>query len=227
MRKLYATAAVAALTLSVAACNKAANTASATGDAAGNATASAGTAATAAVDKVQDSAAAVVGPLSAATAGSLSAQAFVENAARSDMYEMESSKLALERSKSPAIKKYAQMMIDAHTKTTAELKSLVTSGKAGDHLEIPVALDQRRQGLLDNLKSATAEDFDARYVDQQGAAHREAKILMDGYGAAGQSEPLKTMAKATSPKIAAHLNMVNALDKGNADHDAPGTAKKS
>lgn len=225
MRTLLTTAAVAALALSAAACNKPANTTTTnattttssmtnnSGEGTGND----------AVSVAQDAASAVVGPISAATAGSLSAQAFVENAARSDMYETESSKLALERSKSAGVKKYATAMIAAHAKTTAELKGLVTTGKAGENIEIPVALDQRRQGLLDNLKSASDADFDQRYVDQQAAAHREAKILMDGYGTAGQSEPLKAMAKATAPKIAAHLNMVEGLDKANADKDKPAT----
>lgn len=220
MRTLFTSAAAAALALTVAACNKPAETTAAeTGAAASNATAAAGAGASTAIDKVQDAAAAVVGPISAATAGSLSAQAFVENAARSDMYETESSKLALERSTSPGIKKFAQMMITAHAATTKELKGLVTTGKAGENIEIPVALDERRQGLIDNLKTASAEDFDARFADQQAAAHRETAILMDGYGAAGQNEALKAMAKATAPKVKAHLNMVEGLDKANADKD--------
>ena len=109
-------------------------------------------------------------------------------------------------------------MIAAHAKTTASLKAIVTGGKAGD-AKLPDALDDRRQGLIDNLKSASADDFDARFVDQQAAAHRETEILMKGYGAAGQNDSLKAFAKETAPKVAAHLNMVEALDKGNADKD--------
>src|SRR3954468_4823152 len=45
---------------------------------------------------------------------------FVPMAASSDLYEIESSRLALERSQSPAIKQFAQMMIDHHTMTTQQ-----------------------------------------------------------------------------------------------------------
>lgn len=225
MRLLLSTAAVAALALTAAACSKqdSANVQSASANGTANATAAVQAAGSDVVDKAQDAAAAVVGPLSAATAGSLSAQAFVENAARSDMYEIQSSEMAQTRSKSAAIKKYAAMMIKAHKATSAELNTLVSGGKAGADVKLPVALDERRQGLIDNLKSASDSDFDARYVDQQAAAHREAAILMDGYGAAGSNADLKAMAKATAPKVKAHLNMVEGLDKSNADKDKPGT----
>lgn len=225
MRLLFTTGAVAALALTAAACSKqdSANVQSASTNGTANATAAVQAAGSDVVDKVQDSAAAVVGPISAATAGSLSSQAFVENAARSDMYETQSSELALQRSKSAAIKKFATMMVTAHKATTKELKGIVDGGKAGTDVKIPVALDERRQGLIDNLKSASDSDFDARYVDQQAAAHRETSILMDGYGAAGSNADLKAFAKETAPKVKAHTNMVTSLDKANADKDKPGT----
>lgn len=215
---LIASAAVAALAFSAAACSKTDSANVQANSANGTATAAEGAQAKAsdAVDVAQDAAAAAVGQLSAATAGSLSAQAFVENAARSDMYETEASKLAMERSKSAKIKDFAKMMVAAHAKTTAELKKIV-AGEAGEKIEIPVALDQRRQGLIDNLKSASADDFDARFVDQQTAAHAEAKTLMGGYGNAGQNAALKAFAKATEPKVAAHENMIKALDHADAD----------
>ena len=57
-----------------------------------------------------------------------STQDFVTEAATSDMFEIESSKLALERSEG-ATKALAQQMVADHEKTTADLKGLVTSGK--------------------------------------------------------------------------------------------------
>lgn len=220
---LFVTAAAAALAFSVAACGNKDSASVQAGSASGtaNATEAAQAKGSDIVDKTQDAAAAAVGQLSAVTAGSLSAQAFVENAARSDMYETESSKLALDRSKSAKIKDFARMMISMHAKTTAELKAIVAGGKAGENVQLPVAMDERRKGLVDNLKSASADDFDARYVDQQTAAHAEARTLMGGYGNAGQNEALKAFAKATEPKIAAHENVVKGLDRSNADKDAP------
>jgi putative membrane protein len=51
-------------------------------------------------------------------------QDFVTEAARSDMFEIQSSKLAL-NSADARTKEFAQKMIDDHTKTTDELKAAV------------------------------------------------------------------------------------------------------
>ena len=222
LRTTSLVASAAVLALAVAGCSKSPGAAeqqsASTHQTAGNATAAATS------DKVavaEDSAAAVVGPISAATAGSLSAQAFVDNAAQSDMYEIGAAKLAVQRSKSAPIKAFATKMIAAHTKSTTELKGIVSAGQAGD-VKLPTALDNRRQGLIDNLKSASADDFDPRYVDQQAAAHREAEILMKGYSTAGSNAQLKSFAAKMSPIVASHTKMAEDLDRNNADHDAPG-----
>lgn len=57
-------------------------------------------------------------------AGSLSASAFVDNAARSDIYEMQAAELAVQRSHPAAIKSLAAKMIAGHAKSTAELKAI-------------------------------------------------------------------------------------------------------
>jgi putative membrane protein len=214
-------AAIAALTFAAAACSKTAKSpAAAEAASAAPATPADGAVAKTsdAVSVAQDTASAVVGPVSAATVGSLSAAAFVDNAAQSDLYETEASKLALERARSAEVKSFARHMIAAHAKTTAELTALVQAGKAGD-AKLPDALDQRRQGLIDNLKSASADDFDARFVDQQVAAHIEAHTLMGGYGKAGSNADLKAFAAKTAPDVAGHLKMAKALHHSNGDHD--------
>ena len=217
--RLAGTAALLALSLAAAGCKKS-DTASSERNSANpeNTTDSTKSAVADKTAVAQDSAAAVVGPLSAATAGSLSAAAFVDNAAQSDMYEIEAAKLAEQRSTSPAIKTFAAMVISAHTKSSAELKQIVASGGAGD-AKLPTALDNRRQGLIDNLKSASADDFDPRYVDQQQASHREAEILMKGYSTAGSNAQLKTFAAKMAPIVTSHTKMAENLDRGNADHD--------
>ena len=219
MLRSGATVAVLALSLAAAGCKKS-DTATQEQNSSSSQNATDSTKA-AVADKTavaEDSAAAVVGPLSAATAGSLSAKAFVDNASQSDMYETEAAKIAEERSHSAAIKKFAAHMISDHAKSTAQLKALVAGGKAGD-AQLATALDNRRQGLIDNLKSASADDFDARYLDQQAASHREAEMLMKGYGTAGSNADLKAFANKMSPIVASHTKMAEALDRGNADHD--------
>lgn len=160
------------------------------------------------VNAAEDAVAGVVGQASAAAANSV--DGFVTAAAMSDMFEIESSKLALTKATSPAVKKYAQQMIDDHTKTTAQLKKIIADGKLA--IVPPTQLDNRRQGMIDNLKAATGAAFDEAYVDQQEAAHKEAVTLMNSYVDDGDNAALKQFAQATAPKIQMHHDMAEKLD---------------
>jgi putative membrane protein len=143
---------------------------------------------------------------------------FVENAAISDMFEIASSKLALERATAPEIKKFAQSMIAAHEGTTAALKKTLATADAG--VTLPTAMDERHASLLEELQKATPDKFDAKYLDQQTQAHREALGLMDSYATNGDNPALKALAAETKPKIQMHLDMVSKLDHGGADEAA-------
>lgn len=138
---------------------------------------------------------------------------FVQKAALSDMYEIESSKLALERSQVQAVKDYAQMMIDAHTATSNEMKSLASAAMVAP----PTALDNDHTGKLDSLRNASAEDFDDMYIDQQTEAHENALNLMRDFASNGKDAGLQAFAAKTAPAIEQHLTQVKALDESDAD----------
>jgi putative membrane protein len=138
---------------------------------------------------------------------------FVEKAALTDMFEIESAKIALERSKVQSVKDFAQMMIDAHTATTAELMPLATAAMVTP----PAALDNDHMGKLDELRNASVEDFDDKYIDQQTEAHENALNLMKDFSANGKDAGLQAFATKTQTAIQSHLDQVKALDKSPAD----------
>lgn len=139
------------------------------------------------------------------------AKGFVTAAAMSDMYEVEAGKIAQKRAHNAAIKDFAKQMVDAHTQTTAELKSILASNNIA--VTPPRRLDSRRQSMLDNLNGAKDENFDARYLDQQIGAHREALILMRGYAKDGDDVHLKAFADKTRAIVEKHLNMAKNLER--------------
>lgn len=169
----------------------------------------------------QDSAGAAVG-MGTAAIGSISADAFVEAAAMGDMYEIEAARMALERSKSVEIKRLAQMILTDHSASSAKLKALVDSGQISQTL--PTALDERRKGLLDNLRGAGGTDFDGRWIKQQVSAHHEAFALMNGYKTVGQDQVLKVFAAEAEPKIQAHLDMAQSMAGEAISHTGEATA---
>jgi putative membrane protein len=161
------------------------------------------------MSNVEDATSHAVGTMSAATTSSL--QGFVTGAAISDMYEVEAGKIAEQRSSNPDVKAFAQKMVQAHTATTAQLKSILASMK--NQPAAPAHLDDRRQGLIDNLRGASAADFDARYMSQQVDAHKEALSLMKGYAKDGDNPSVKSFAAETAPKVQDHLSMAEPLYK--------------
>lgn len=163
---------------------------------------------TEAVSKVEDATAGVVGSISASMTSTT--KGFVEAAAISDMYEVAASKLALQRSSSPAVKAFAQKMVDAHTETTTKLKGIISANNI--KVTPPTSVDSRRQGMLDNLRGASNAEFDNRYITQQVAAHKEAGILMRGYAQDGDNAKIKAFASETSHHVAEHLKTAEKLD---------------
>ena len=182
--------------LSLAACNKPASTT------ASDATQSAASA----VDKAQDTTGAAVGQASAALAPH-DTGAFVSNLTQAGMYEIEAGKIAQAKSKNPDVKAFAKMMVADHTAMDKAMAPLIKA--AG---QTPAdKLDQRRQGFIDNLNSATPADFDKVYIDQQVAGHQEALDLVDGYARDGSDAGLKGGAADAGPKVQAHLDKAKAI----------------
>jgi len=172
-----------------------------------------------AVNAAQDAAGAVTG-VGTAAVGAVSAGAFVRDAAISDMYEIEASKMALQRSKDAQVKMAAQKLIDDHTKSSDELKTIISGG--GVDATVPTALDERRMGMIDNLRGASDADFDKVWLDQQTMAHREGVLLFNGYATAGSNDQLKAFASKTAPTLQSHLDMITGLDRGGADGTSTG-----
>jgi putative membrane protein len=133
----------------------------------------------------------------------------VQKAAMGDMLEVESSRLALNRSAAPEIKKLAQDMVDAHTMTSDELKARLV--RAGLIVELPATLDDEHKRKVDDLRAASARDFDAKYLELQKEGHDEALSIHRDYAMNGTLADLKAFAADTVPKIEMHLKMATDL----------------
>lgn len=138
---------------------------------------------------------------------------YVEKAALGDMFEVEASKIALERSKVEPVKAFAKMMVDGHTATSAELKPLAEAA----HVAPPTALDDDHLKKLEDLRTAKDQDFDDVYIDQLTAAHHAALDLHKDYANNGKDAALQAFAAKVAPTVDAHLQQVKALDRSPAD----------
>jgi putative membrane protein len=134
---------------------------------------------------------------------------YVQKAAMGDLYEIEASKVALARSQSADVKEFAQQMVDAHTRSSDDLKARLA--RAGQIVELPTMLDAEHQKMLDDLKAANARTFDARYAAGQKEAHDQALMLHRDYAMRGTVADLKAFAADIVPKIEMHVQMAAEL----------------
>jgi putative membrane protein len=137
---------------------------------------------------------------------------FVKEAAMSDMTEIASSKIGQERGNAEQ-KAFAGQMITDHTKTSSELKQLVSSGDV--KAEIPAALDSSSQSKVDKLKNAKPDDFYSDFDSMQVSAHKDAVSLFERYAKGGDNPKLKDWATKTLPHLKHHLEMAQGLGKKN------------
>ncbi|MHC8334048.1 DUF4142 domain-containing protein [Pseudomonas sp. LB3P25] len=137
---------------------------------------------------------------------------FVDNAAAGGIAEIETSRLALEKSSSADIKAFANMMITDHSKANDELAALA---KKND-IEVPdstTLVKQAKEKILDMRD----ESFDAAYANNQVKAHedtiklfkKEANTVTDDK-VKGATD-LKGFAQKMLPALEKHLEMAKKL----------------
>ena len=136
---------------------------------------------------------------------------FVQKAAMSDQFEIESSKLALQKATDPQIKQFAQQMIDEHSKSSDKLKMTLQSAGANISPPAGLTLDAKHKALMDKLQAASGKDFDRLYIQIQRDGHEEALALFRKYSKDGEEASLKTFAQETLPVIEKHYQHIQAL----------------
>jgi putative membrane protein len=133
---------------------------------------------------------------------------FVTEAAASDMFEIQSSKLAASKTQGE-LRTFANQMVTDHTKTTTELMPIAKQAQ----IIPPARMSSAQQGKLDKLRAANGKDFTNLYIDDQVSAHKDAISLFQRYGSGGDNPQLKGWAMNTLPALQEHLNMAQRLQK--------------
>jgi putative membrane protein len=144
--------------------------------------------------------------LAQAPKASLGQAEFARMAASGDMFEIESSKLALSKAEDPQIKQFAQKLIDDHMASSKKLMSVADQ-------KPPAMLDRKHAVMLEKLKAASGKAFTQAFVSMQVQAHKEAIDLFERYSKQGDDAKLKAFATQTLPTLRAHLQDVERLQK--------------
>ena len=86
------------------------------------------------------------------------------------LFEVQLATMALTKAKSPEVKKFAQMMVDDHTKANNELKAW--AGKKG--VALPDVMSEEKQKKYYDMESdKDVSDFDEEYMDEMVEDHKK------------------------------------------------------
>ncbi len=136
-------------------------------------------------------------------------QTFVNAAAASDAFEIQAGQLALTKGHSARVKKYANMMVSAHTQTTQQLTQI-----AQTHAMTPdPTLPPDEQKMLDTLNKVRPASFDRDYMRDNVISHRSAIKVYQDEIANGQDPDLKQFATATLPTVQQHYKLAGGVAK--------------
>jgi putative membrane protein len=140
---------------------------------------------------------------------SMSDARFLKKAAHAGQYEVEGSKLALKKSHHAEVQKFAKQIVEDHTKTAEELKTLALK----KNVEVPVNPNFMQKGSLMLLDIHDGKGFDEEYAEHVGVDAHEATIeLFEDAARSAEDADIKQFANKTLPALKHHLEMAKALD---------------
>lgn len=128
---------------------------------------------------------------------------FMTKAAQSDTTEIQTSELALKKSKDKAVKDFAQHMIQDHTNSTQELTQIAST----KGFTLPKGVGSENKPLLTKLQQTSGKSFDRAYIQGQIQAHTKTLAEYQKYIKQGQDPDLQAFAKKIAPIVAQHKQM--------------------
>jgi putative membrane protein len=143
--------------------------------------------------------------------------------ALANLAEIEAGKLAVSKASDADVKKFAQKMVDDHSKQLQELQSLAQS----KNVELPSAPDAKHQREMKKLQDLSGADFDRAYMRAQIKDHRDAHKLAAGTAKRGKDPEVKAAAGKAAPQIQDHLQMAQQISGEHKGGAASGKSRKN
>ena len=136
------------------------------------------------------------------------AMPYVMIAGAGDLYELQSSQLMHQRGRDPRLHRFASMMTDHHSRTTA---ATIAAARASGINPPPPQLLPMQRAMLARLQALNGVAFDLEYLRQQRTAHQMALALHSHFARAGNAMPLRSSAATAVPVVRQHLAQLGGI----------------
>ena len=134
-------------------------------------------------------------------------QQFIMETAQGNQAEVQAGKLAAQKASDPGVKRFAQKLVDDHTKANQQLQSLPGANQALQSASPP---DDKRQEI-DQLSGLSGKEFDRAFIDQMVQDHEKAVSKFQEVASSATDPQVKQFASQTLPTLQKHLEQAKAL----------------
>jgi len=160
----------------------------------------------------------VYGAVLALLAGAASAQSLnkgdqqiLSDLAEANIAEVATAKIALQKGQSADVKKFAQQMVDDHSKGLQEVQKVAQA----KNVTLPTEPSAKHKQAADQLSSLSGAAFDKAYLENAGVKdHKEAHAKVTDAQKKAQDADVKALAGKLQPVIDQHLQTVQGLTSG-------------
>jgi putative membrane protein len=128
---------------------------------------------------------------------------FLRNMGEADLAEVQAGKLAASKASSPEVKKFAQHMVEEHSKGLSEGQSLAKAKR----VEAPAAPNKKHRAAMKKLESQSGAGFDKAYMNQMVQDHQEALKLVRNASKNAKDPEIRAAAEKKVPVVEKHLQM--------------------
>ena len=128
---------------------------------------------------------------------------FLQDMARADLAAVAAGKLAVDRAQAEGVRKYGQLLMDAHGKLLGENEKVAKL----KGLDSPREPDPNHQAALTRLEGASKQDFDRAYLKQTIDDQREALQVTRRAASGAQDANVKALAAKAAPHIEKQLEI--------------------
>jgi putative membrane protein len=126
---------------------------------------------------------------------------FILDAAKGGMAEVELGKLAADRAQNDEVKKFAQRMVDDHSKANDQLKQIAES----KGIKIPTETEAKQKALMQRLEKLQGAAFDRAYMNAMVNDHVKDVSEFKREANSGRDSQVKSFASSTLPTLEEHL----------------------
>ncbi|MCL5744975.1 MAG: DUF4142 domain-containing protein [Acidobacteria bacterium] len=154
---------------------------------------------------------------------------WLDNAVRGNLAEVQMAQLAESKAENPAVKQYAQRIVQDHDQLQSQLQNVARQF----NVNLPDTPDRKQQQEMNRLKALSGAQFDKVYMQHMIRDHRKDVNDFQREANRGATPEIKNLASQSLPTLQEHLRLAQQTysqiggNTGTASRSSRGSANRS